>query len=516
MKHIIAALIVLFFIEILNNSIRAQQVSTLYFIENAPERNYLNPAFQPLTQFYLSLPVVGFTQFDVGNNSLALKDFIYNRNGNNISFLNKDGDVNTFYRHIRHNMVVRADLQTNLLAFGFRHNQTYWNFSLSEKINGMVAVPKDAFKLVLYGTPDINANKYNFATMQTDMTAYTELAAGLSRQEDEQLTIGAKLKLLLGNVNISNTNKVARLYAGFDKWVLNMNGSVNVSAPVAYMVDSGYQSVSVSSNNRVGDWLKPAGLGVGVDVGAVYRLNDKLTLSGAIIDLGFIRWTKNTQNFNYTSDLTYDGITQQTANATNLQNIIDRITTRNYVSDSLNNVLQTAIVSRRSYNHYFTGTTAKINMGAEYALFDNTLSFGLLSFSSIFKRTITEELTASINYRPFNWINASLSYSAFNGRFGSLGAGLGLKTGFMHWLVAADYIPAERTTFSPSYINPSYSTIKIQAPYNIPRFNLAIGMSIVIDKSDDEHYNSTGIGSYKKSKGPLSYRKKNDCNCETY
>jgi len=380
MKHIIAALIVLFLIEVLNNAIRAQQVSTLYFMENAPERNYLNPAFQPFTQFYLSLPVIGFTQLDVGNNSLALKDFIYKQNGQNITFLNKNGDVGSFYRNIRHNMVIRTDLQTNLFAFGFRHEQTYWNFSLSEKINGMVAIPKDAFKLALYGTPDINANNYNFATLQTDMTAYTELAAGFSRQEDDQLTIGAKLKLLLGNVNISNTNKVARLYAGIDKWVLNLNGSVNVSAPVAYRVDSGYQSVSVSSNNRVGDWLKPAGVGAGVDVGAVYRLNDKLTLSGAITDLGFIRWTKNTQNFNYTSDLTYDGITQQTANATNFQNIIDRITTRNYVSDSLNNVLQTAIVSRRSNNHYFTGTTAKINLGVEYALFDNTLSFGLLSF----------------------------------------------------------------------------------------------------------------------------------------
>ena len=515
MKHIIAALIVLFLIEILNNAIRAQQVSTLYFMENAPERNYLNPAFQPLTQFYLSLPVIGFTQLDVGNNSLALKDFIYKRNGQNITFLNKNGDVGSFYRNIRHNMVIRTDLQTNLLAFGFRHEQTYWNFSLSEKVNGMVAIPKDAFKLALYGTPDINANNYNFATMQTDMTAYTELAAGFSRQEDDQLTIGAKLKLLLGNVNISNTNKVARLYAGIDKWVLNLNGSVNVSAPVAYRVDSGYQSVSVSSNNRVGDWLKPAGLGAGVDVGAVYRLNDKLTLSGAITDLGFIRWTKNTQNFNYTSDLTYDGITQQTANATNLQNIIDKITTRNYVSDSLNNVLKTAIVSRRSNNHYFTGTTAKINLGAEYALFDNTLSFGLLSFSGIFKRTITEELTASINYRPAHWINASLSYSAFNGRFGSLGAGLGLKTGFIHLLVAADYIPAERAIFSPSYISPNYPTFKILAPYNIPRFNLAIGMSIVIDKSDGEQNSSSGFGSYKKNKGPRRHHKKSDCNCET-
>ena len=515
MKHIIVALIVLFLITVLTNTIHAQQVSTLYFMENAPERNYLNPAFQPLSQFYISMPVIGFTQFDVGNNSLTLKDFVYNRNGQNITFLNKNGDVNKFYSNLNPDMVIRADLQTNLLAFGFRYEQTYWNFSLSEKFNGMASIPRDAFKLALYGTPDININKYNLVTLQTDMTAYTEAAFGFSRKIDEKLTVGGKLKLLLGNINISNTNKVAKLDAGIDKWVLKIDGATNVSAPVAYQVSNNYQSVSIASPNNVSDWLKPAGLGAGLDAGVEYRLNDRVILSGAITDLGFIHWTQHAQNFNYSSDFTFDGVTQQTANTTNLQNIIDKITSGNYVTDSLKNVIQSTFVTKRSNNNYYTGTTAKLNLGVEYNILNNKLGLGLLSYSQIFKRTITQEITASANYRPYNWINASLSYSALDGRFSSIGAGLGLKTGFIHWLIAADYIPFQLATISPSYIDPTYPTFKITTPYNTPKFNLAVGITFVFDKNEGENNYSSGSGSYQKYNVRPGNRKKGNCNCST-
>ena len=39
----------------------AQQVNTLYFLENAPMRHTINPAFQPVSRFYLTFPAIGYT-----------------------------------------------------------------------------------------------------------------------------------------------------------------------------------------------------------------------------------------------------------------------------------------------------------------------------------------------------------------------------------------------------------------------------------------------------------------------
>jgi hypothetical protein len=64
----------------------AQQVNTLYFLENAPMRHTINPAFQPVSKFYLTLPVVGYTSLWTGTNGWTMEDFIFKgETGNTIT-----------------------------------------------------------------------------------------------------------------------------------------------------------------------------------------------------------------------------------------------------------------------------------------------------------------------------------------------------------------------------------------------------------------------------------------------
>ncbi len=175
----------------------AQQVNTQYFLENVPTRHYLNPAFQPVSDIYISLPVIGFTQFGVTNNSLSLRDVVYNKNGETILFLNPYGDKDKFYKKLRGNTIFRADAQTNILGFGFRTADAYWNFSLIAKTDGQASMPKDLFKLALYGTPDMYNNSYDLKRLGADATAYLEAGLGYSRDIDEQWRVGAKVKFFV-------------------------------------------------------------------------------------------------------------------------------------------------------------------------------------------------------------------------------------------------------------------------------------------------------------------------------
>ena len=56
----------------------AQQVNTLYFLENAPMRHIINPAFQPVSKVYITLPAIGYTSLWAGNNAFTMQDFIFN------------------------------------------------------------------------------------------------------------------------------------------------------------------------------------------------------------------------------------------------------------------------------------------------------------------------------------------------------------------------------------------------------------------------------------------------------
>jgi len=455
-------------------SAKSQQVNTMYFMENVPERNYLNPAFQPLSNFYLGFPVIGFTQFSFGNNSLTLKDLAYKDiNGNPIWFMNPNGNKDKFYNVLKPTTLIQTSLQVNLLDFGFRVGKAYWNFSLAEKAEGQMGVSKDFMKLLLYGTPQMNNNVYDLKSTGFDMTLYTEAGLGYSRKVNDKLSVGGKLKLLLGTANISSTTDNLKLNAGIDEWNINGNGSINYSGP-ATVTGSSLKDYNFANPNSVSDWLKPSGMGAGIDLGATYKPVKNLTLSAAITDLGFIRWTRNVKSVGYKVNYKFTGLDSLNFNSfSDMGHKADSIltTVKNSVNDS--------VKSNTSYNTY---TTAKLNIGVEYAFFDNKLSVGLLSRTMFHNSVPYEELTASVNGRPIDWFNLSASYSILNGRMSNIGAGLGLRTGFLHWFLAADYVPINYATVTTGS---NSSTSNISVPYNTKGLNLSIGINFVFGNRKD-------------------------------
>jgi hypothetical protein len=82
-----------------------------------------------------------------------------------------------------------------------------------------------------------------------------------------------------------------------------------------------------------------------------------------------------------------------------------------------------------------------MNLGAEYSLIKDTLSFGVLSSTLFANKTLYPEVTASANYSPAYWFSSSLSYSFVNGQFNSLGLGLQFKIATVNLYIATDFIP---------------------------------------------------------------------------
>ncbi len=487
--------------------LKAQQVNTLYFMEDVPVRHILNPSFEPVTDYYLSLPVIGLTQFNIGNNSVSLKDVVYNVGGRTITFLDPQGDKNLFYNTLKPNTVVRTDLQTNLISFGFRHESDYWTFTMTEKLLGTINLPKDLFRISLFGAQNILNNSFDATGLQGDISAYTESAVGYATQLDKKWRVGGKLKLLVGSANVSNHNNLVKLNIGIGQVQLEGNGSASYSGPVQLIPVNNSQSISAVTPTTLGGWLKPSGLGAGFDIGCEYQLNKEIKLSAALNDVGFIHWSANALDYHSTANYNFSGITLFNNNSTvgSFQDIYNQLVNRNVLSDTIVSALRKSLNNTSSNNSYITATTAKLNLGFEYNLIQDKLNLGLLSYSQLFRFILTEELTASMNSHPLHWLDASLSYSIVNGRFSTYGAGLGVKTGFIHWFVAADYIPFYKASLSLSDLGFKNSGINIPIPYNSTTFNLSAGMNIVFDKMKP-----------KSSRGLIHSKERNDCNCEWF
>ena len=161
----------------------AQQVSTLYFLENAPMRHIINPAFQPVSDGYVNFTPLGYTSMWVGNNSLTVSDAIMKRDGQTVTAMYPGVNRSNLLKSIRKGTLVDGDMTLDLASFGFRHKKKgYVHISIMERIETGVTMPKTFFEFVLDGGMHNleGVNKYNLKPLGMQVNVYTEIAGGYS------------------------------------------------------------------------------------------------------------------------------------------------------------------------------------------------------------------------------------------------------------------------------------------------------------------------------------------------
>ncbi|HLP04479.1 MAG TPA: DUF5723 family protein, partial [Paludibacter sp.] len=429
------------------SSLVAQQVNTLYFMDNVPYRNKLNPAFQPLNNFYFGLTPIGYTGFGIGNNSLTVKDIIYkdplDPDGPPITFLHPHGNFNNFLKAIRPNTLIGTNLDLNFLAMGFRTGNSYWNLSVAGKTS---------FQLM--------ASKYiSDGHWGLDFSSYLEAGLGYSRNWNDRLSIGLKAKYLWGIMQ-GQVNNDVKLDTSDG---LKISGTTNLKlASPLELNPTDLSSIITGGQDIMTELTKPTGTGLGLDLGATWKIIPNLTLSAAVVDLGMINWTKNTRSYTATIQFDSNDVTSQLFSPN---------------SDSImSGILENAIgVDSTIGGSYRTYTDPKLNVGLEFGLVKDKITLGLLSRTMMHRGRMFEEVTTSLNLKPLSWFDLSTSYSLMNGRWSNVGAGLGLRLGFLHMFLGADYVPMRFVRYNTfNYV-----------PSNTKGVNLALGFNIVFGSNKD-------------------------------
>jgi outer membrane protein OmpA-like peptidoglycan-associated protein len=458
-------------------SLFAQQVNTLYFMNNVPERNAYNPAFQPIHNVYIDLPVMPNFRFDFGNSSLGFNDIIFSQKINGvdstITFLHPQalGKKDDFYSSLSKTTRIYGDLTFNLIGFGFRVKKNYFTVDVSQKLSLGAYLPKDLFKLALYGAgkgPGGYSDVFDLSRLGIQASAYTEFGLGYSRKINDRLTVGGKLKYLIGQANINTDIEDFKLTASADRWAVSGRGTINASLPLVDipfgadgLIDMANLSPEVNTESlnsvkAITDLVFSSNNGFGVDLGATYNILPELQLSAALTDLGFIRWRSNLTNANLNAEFSTSGIIYEPGD-----NIEDKL-------DTLLQNLEDAFVSSGGHSSYTTALSTRLNVGAEYSLVKNKIGFGLLSSTLYTNKSLYTDLMVAANLRPCTWFSTSFTYSLLNGRLSTIGFGAQVRVAPFNMYLAVDRIPL---TFASS---------KTPIPTNLTGFNLQAGMVWVI------------------------------------
>ena len=437
---------------LLGMTVHAQYLRTSYFMEGTSSRLELNSGLQPM-RGYFNIPVLGSFNVGTSSNVLGINDIVDVLDSGEDIFLNDD-----LYSRLKSDNRLNVNLKTDVLSFGWYAGKGFWNVNVGLRADVGASIPQSMFEYLrrVNNTEDINGS---FSNMNFNLNAYAEIGLGYSRQITEKLSVGGRVKVLLGIARAEMAVDNFDIYVddaltNGDYTELNpyqTYGSATVNARVSTTMKGGGLSFDETTGQIDGFDIDGsnfgiAGAGFGIDLGASYKVWDNLTVSAAVLDLGFIKWKEGETTVAAPANGSFE------VTGSNYQDFLDG----DFLSMDRFNFVQ----DKEAAEDTKTTLASTILLAGEYGLLDNKLSVGAIYTARFAEPKTLNELTFSATYRPKNWFNIAASYSPIQA--GGKSFGLALKLGAL--FLGTDYM----------YFGNSSKAV-----------NAFIGLSIPLGKSRD-------------------------------
>ncbi len=398
------------------------QMKTAYFMEGSYFRTDMNPALAP-TRGYIALPVMSGIGVSVNSNFLSVDNLLYKRDGKVVTFLHGSVGANDFLRKMPQTNKFYTNETVNILGAGWHTKRMFWNFGINLRTHAEASLGKDIFKAL----KTLGNGRYDISSSSLGILGYTEIYLGAAIPIKEFATFGFRVKGLIG---LAHANvDMQQIYADVTDATVRAEIAGKVRGN-AICIDNKYtpgtklnfKDLFDTNISRMLGRIKSGG--VAVDLGAEIRLlDDRLKVSGAITDLGFICWSgKTTANADIDGNFSYTGIDFDDSNKAKTESNFD--TTMTEPSGA-----------------YTTRLNCAMNLGVEYNILNNHIAFGLLSHTQFCQSMSYTELTASVNFRAGKCFTATVSHTFANrNRAGIFGFALNVHPAGFNLFLGADYI----------------------------------------------------------------------------
>lgn len=438
----------------------AQTNNSAYFLEGSTFRHELNPSFIN-ERDYVTFPMLGNLNLNVHTNT-GIGDFLYVRpDGTLTTFLSDVVTRSEFLNALPDRSRSALKLNLSVLSYGFHAFGGFNTIGINIKSDTRFGIPREFFSFMKDGL-GYDGAVYQVSDMNVSTSNYAELALGHARQINDRLSVGAKVKFLMGLARMDFEVEDMEITATPDHWNIRpneVNGYVSIGGaslktkgerndfseddyvkdefgnPTTQLKDGVADEVSLDDLSL--DNLGISGFGLGFDLGATYRLNDDWCFSAAILDLGFISWT-NTNHLDMKNEFDFKGFEQIAMEGdddpNSFNNQLDRL------EDDLKDL---ARFNKAGMATRTTALAATLNIGAQYTLpVYRPLTFGALSSTRINGSYSWSELRLSANVAPVHWFEATVNYG-----LSSFGSDMGIMVNFhpryFNFFIAAD-IPFTR------------------------------------------------------------------------
>ncbi len=355
---------------------------------------------------------------------------------------------------------LNTDVSIDFLNCGLRTKPGLFTFSYRFRVQGTTEYSKDVIQILAEGNAsflgDDNPARLDIST---DTKAFQEFAFGYQANLGDNVTVGARVKLLTGVANVKAYDMNATLYTDSTTYALRAYENIDMYAclPNEVSFENGDFTFS-TARPGVGSLFRNFGLGF--DLGATYTFNGNAGITAAVNDLGFIKWRKNTlhvtgepQNvgqYYENGSLYFDGF--------EVHQLKLLINDENYREQFLDTVSQYLGLEGESGMEYVTNLNASFLLGGYYDINDvHRVAARVQGYYS--GLGLKPALTLAYNANFNKNVDLAVSYTMMEQSIANLGLGFGVN--IMHLYVYAA----------------TNNILSVFNPLNVSNFNFKVGLA---------------------------------------
>lgn len=426
----------------------AQNKQLLYGFSEIPQALLQNPGGKVTNDWYVGVPLLSHVHVNVGTSGSTIYDVF---GDNNIDFNDKlRSAVNSMKPTDFYTVNQQLDIFSGGFAVGNRFEKNeYLSFGMYQEFDFILYFPKDAAILALEGNKNSVDEVFNASDLNGTAEAISVFHFGYNKKVNKKFTYGIRGKIYSSIANINSTkNKGGFATTRGEDNYYNHSFDLDLelqTSGISNLIEDGNTDIDENIAVLKKRLFFGGDLGLGVDLGFTYQLNDQWGVDASLLDLGFINHTKDVENYVINGAFTYAGVTPLFPEAEDGQ------TSDEYWEEIENEFEDTFTVDTTS-TKYTTWRPVKFNASLNYAFgekrskdcsckdddegFQNAVGLQLYGINRPKQPQLA--LTAYYYRRLFNGLRLKAAYTVDAYSFSNIGLGLSAHIWGAHFYVMGD------------------------------------------------------------------------------
>ena len=423
----------------------SQNKQILYGFDDIPQSLLMNPGTKVDQKMHIGIPLLSQIHLSGGSTGVTVFDI----------FQKGNDDINSRINNQIHKMnssdFITATAQIELLYFGWRNrNAIYFSGGIYKEMDFFTYFPKDIATLASEGNSDYIGYKFHLDQVSATGELATVYHFGLNKQVNERFTIGVRLKLYSSMLSFRSVNNTG--------YFVTQLGEDNIYTHTFQNVDftletSGYNSLKdLDDNEKLNEFFGRSffggNLGVGLDLGFTYDINNAWKFSASALDIGAVFNSKDVKNYHVNGSYSLDGINLL------FPNLDEGEPTFPYYDD-VEDEIDNQMVEEKLYASYVQFRPLKLNASLSYGFgryygYDGCNYLRMadrkyhkhnvgMHLYSIFRPKGPQAAATLFYRRKFtDFLSAKVTYTADPYSFTNVGLGVSSVFGNVNFYVAAD------------------------------------------------------------------------------